>query len=130
MRAMVGDRTRRQVTRRWLCRCLALLLVIAPPLNLAGVDLVLSAGADVAVSPGHSEHHHSGQDHSGLAHHDSASSCLQCLALGGMSLAGAAPMLGPAPQRRALGAAWVPTGTTWRSNDGRITVCRGPPASA
>lgn len=127
---MVGNRTRLRVMRHWLGRCLALLLVLAPPLNLAGVDLMLGAGAGAAASTGHSGHHHSGQDHSGLAHHASGSSCLQCLALGGMALAGAAPMPSPAPQLYALGTAWVPTGAAWHSNDGRITVCRGPPVSA
>jgi hypothetical protein len=121
--------------RQWLGLCLALLLVFAPPFNLAGVDLALQAqaesGAHRAHGPdGHSGHHNPGERQSGLAHHTSSKACLQCLALGGMSLAGAATLREPAPALHGVGAAWALASLIWDSRDAKLIVCRGPPARA
>jgi hypothetical protein len=116
---------RRRTLRQWLGLCLALLLALAPPFNLAGVDLALTANAESGAHPGHG---HEGHDHSGLAHHASGSACLQCLVMGGMSLAGAAPAADPTLQAHATTADWILATLAWDSRDARIVVCRGPPA--
>src|SRR5687768_6664386 len=116
---------RRRTLRQWLGLCLALLLAFAPPFNLAGVDLVLNFAADTHVEGEHGHDHH---DHSGLAHHASGSSCLQCLVMGGMSLAGAAAAPTPAPNLHTIGTARALETLAWGSRDGKMPVCRGPPA--
>ena len=123
--------------RQWLGSCLALLLAFAPPLNLVGGDLALQAQAESAAhhAHGHDEHHdsgpaQSGHGHSGLAHHAAGTDCLQCLVLGGMSLAGAATAPDPALQLHAIAAGWTCAPLTWDSRGAKILVCRGPPALA
>jgi hypothetical protein len=118
---------RRRTPRQWLGLCLAMLLAFAPPFNLVGVDLALGAHAE---SGAHSGHGHEGHDHSGLAHHASGSSCLQCLVMGGMSLAGAAASPEPTPHAHAIATGWILATLVWDSHDARILVCRGPPALA
>jgi hypothetical protein len=119
-----------------------MLLAFAPPLNLVGVDLALQAQAESAAhhahghdghhhaGPDHSGHGHSNHDHSGLAHHASGNACLQCLVLGGMSLAGAASAPDPAPQLHTISTGWICASLTWDSRGAKILVCRGPPALA
>jgi hypothetical protein len=119
--------------RQWLGLCLALLLVCAPPLNLAGVDLAVEAQAESGANrahdgQGHSGHHDPGERRSGLAHHTSSNACLQCLALGGMALAGAATLRELAPALHGIGATWTLASLIWDSRDAKLIVCRGPPA--
>jgi len=118
-------RHRGPALRRWLCLCLVALLAFAPPLNLAGFELGLSGHADASVHAGHG---HQGHDHSNLAHHSSSNACLQCLAMGGMSLAGAAAMPEPAPHAHAIAAGWVLADFAWDSREAGTLGCRGPPA--
>lgn len=128
---MTGFRWQTRRTRRqWLGLWLALLLAIAPPFNLAGVDLALQAPAETGAhdAHGHDGHNPSGHHHSGLAHHSSGSACLQCLVLGGMALAGAAHAT--EPQIHAIETGWSFETVAWDSRTGRILVCRGPPALA
>ena len=116
--------------RQWLGLSLALLLTLAPPLNLAGAEFVLQAQRESVAQAGHGSHGHSGQDQSGSAHHKSLSACLQCLALGGMSLAGDARAPDPAPQLHAIGPGWTFAALAWDSRGAKTIVCRGPPALA
>jgi hypothetical protein len=111
--------------RQWLGLCLVLLLAIAPPFNLAGFELSLPARDEAGVHAGHG---HQGHDHSNLAHHSSSNACLQCLVMGGMSLAGAAVLPEPAPHARALAAGWVLADFAWDSRTPGTLGCRGPPA--
>jgi hypothetical protein len=112
--------------RQWLGLCLVLLLAVAPPFNLAGFDLSLPAQADTGVHAGHG---HQGHDHSNLAHHSSGNACLQCLVMGGMSLAGAAAMPEPAPHvHTAIATGWALADFAWDSRETRTLGCRGPPA--
>jgi hypothetical protein len=140
---MIRTKRRREgAFRQWLGLCLVLLLAFAPPLNLAGVDLALQVQGEIAAHHAHGQegqdvsghdhsgHGHSGPDHSGLAHHTSANGCLQCLALGGMSLAGAATAPDPAPQLHTIGTGWTYASLTWDSRGAKFRVCRGPPALA
>ena len=113
--------------RQWLGLCLVALLAFAPPLNLAGFELSLSSHADASVHAGQG---HEGHDHANLAHHSSSTACLQCLVMGGMSLAGAAAMPEPAPHAHALAAGWVLADFTWDSREAGTIGCRGPPARA
>lgn len=119
----LGGRTSRQ----WLGLCLVLLLAVAPPLNLAGFELSLPHHAETAAHAGHG---HEGHDHSNLAHHTSGNACLQCLVMGGMSLAGAAAMPEAAPQAHALATGWALADFTWDSREAGTLGCRGPPARA
>lgn len=126
---------RRHTGRQRLGLCLVLLLAVVPALNLAGVDLAPQARAESGAQQahpqgGHSGHHNSGERQSKLAHHTSSNACLQCLALGGMALAGAAALREPAPARHVLGAAWALVSLIWDSRDTKLIVCRGPPALA
>jgi hypothetical protein len=109
-----------------------MLLAFAPPFNLAGVDLALGIVGDPGAhhGHGHDSYGQSGHDQSGLAHHASGGACLQCLVLGGMSLAGAATPPDPAPQLYTIGAGWTRASLTWGSRGARTTTCRGPPALA
>ncbi len=118
--------------RQWLGLCLVLLLAIAPPFNLAGVDLALQVHDESSAHPahGHDGHDRSGHDHSGLAHHASGSACLQCLVLGGMSLAGAAIPPKPTPQLYTIGTGWTCAPLSWDSRSAKIVGCRGPPTLA
>lgn len=119
----LGGRTPRQ----WLGLCLVVLLAVAPPFNLAGFELSLPHHADTAAHDGHG---HEGHDHSNLAHHSSGNACLQCLVMGGMSLAGAAAFPEPAPHAHAVAAAWALTDFAWDSREAGTLGCRGPPARA
>ncbi|WP_119302606.1 DUF2946 family protein [Dongia deserti] len=126
------NRVRRQTERtwrQWLGLCLVLLLTFAPPFNLAGVDLALQAQAESGAHQAHGHDRHS-HHHSGLAHHSSGGGCLECLVLGGMSLAGAAALPHPAPALHAIGSGWSFETRAWDSRGVRIIVCRGPPALA
>ena len=140
-------RPRESTERQWLGLCLALLLALAPPFNLAGVDIALQAQAEAGAHHAHAydgQHHagpdHSGHDdygqgdsgkgHAGLAHHGSGTDCLQCLVLGGMSLPGAAAAPEPSPSLHATGAGWTCRTRIWDSRGAKILVCRGPPALA
>ena len=116
---------RRRALRQWLGLCLVLLLAVAPPFNLAGFELSLPAHADASVHAGHG---HAGHDHSNLAHHSSSNACLQCLVMGGMSLAGAAAMPEPAPYAHAIATGWALTTFAWDSRKAGTIGCRGPPA--
>jgi hypothetical protein len=116
---------RRRALRQWLGLCLVLLLAVAPPFNLAGFDLSLPAHADASAHAGHG---HEGHDHSNLAHHTSSNACLQCLVMGGMSLAGAAALPEPAPHAHAVPAGWLPASFAWDSREPGTLACRGPPA--
>jgi|SRR5688572_2839315 len=116
---------RQRALRQWLGLCLVLLLAVAPPFNLAGFDLSLPAPADAGVHAGHG---HQGHDHANLAHHTSSNACLQCLVMGGMSLAGAAAMSEPAPHAHEIAAGWVLVDAAWDSREARTLSCRGPPA--
>jgi hypothetical protein len=118
-------RYRRQALRQWLGFCLVLLLAVAPPFNLAGFELSLPAHGDASAHEGHG---HQGHDHSNLAHHTSDNACLQCLVLGGMSLAGAAALPAPAPHAHAVPAGWLPASFAWDSREPGTLACRGPPA--
>jgi hypothetical protein len=121
-------RIRRQRTRRlqqWLGLGLILLLAVAPPLNLAGFDLSLPDHGGAAIHAGHG---HQGHDHADLAHHSSGTACLQCLVMGGMSLAGAAAMPQPMPHAHAIAAGWVLADFAWDSREAGTLGCRGPPA--
>jgi hypothetical protein len=123
---MNGIRQHRGCTlRQWLGLCLVLLLAVAPPFNLAGFELSLPAQADASV---HASHGHDGHDHSNLAHHSSSNACLQCLVMGGMSLAGAAPMPAPAPHVHAIATGWALADFAWESREAGAVGCRGPPA--
>jgi hypothetical protein len=118
---------RGRTLRQWLGLGLVLLLTFAPPLNLAGFEFSLSRHADASVDAGHG---HQGHDHSNLAHHSSSNACLQCLVMGGMSLAGAAAMPQPAPHVRAIATGWVLADFAWDSREAGTIGCRGPPAPA
>jgi hypothetical protein len=118
-----GGRTLRQ----WLGLCLVLLLAVAPPFNIAGFDLSLSHHAETAAHAGHG---HEGHDHSNLAHHTSSNACLQCLVMGGMSLAGAAAIPEPAPHAHEVAPARALTDFAGDSREPGILGCRGPPARA
>jgi hypothetical protein len=118
---------RGRTLRHWLGLCLVLLLAVAPPFNLAGFDLSLPAYGDAAVHAGQG---HEGHDHSNLAHHSSSNACLQCLVMGGMSLAGAASLLEPAPHAHTIAASWVLADCAWDSREAGTLSCRGPPAHA
>ena len=123
---MIGARRHRgRALRQWLGLCLVLLLAAAPPFNLAGFDLSLPHHAETAAHAGHG---HEGHDHSNLAHHTSSNACLQCLVMGGMSLAGAAAMPEPVPHVHDVAAAWTLTDFAWDSREPGIIGCRGPPA--
>jgi hypothetical protein len=115
---------RRPTLRQWLGLCLVLLLAVAPPFNLAGFDLSLPAHGDASIHAGHG---HQGHDHSNLAHHNSSNACLQCLVMGGMSLAGAASLPEPAPHTHAIAASWVLADFAWDSREAGTLGCRGPP---
>jgi hypothetical protein len=117
-------RHRERTLRQWLGFCLVLLLTVAPPLNLAGFELSLPSHGEAGVHAGHDHH---GHDHSNLAHHSSGNACLQCLVMGGMSLAGAAVLPQPAPHIHAVAARWAPTDLAWDSRDPGALGCRGPP---
>jgi hypothetical protein len=116
--------------RQWLGLCLVLLLAFAPPFNLAGVDLALQAQGESASHYAHGHDGHSGPDHSRLAHHAAGTDCLQCLVLGGMSLAGAATAPDPALQLHTISTGWTCAPLTWDSRGAKILVCRGPPTLA
>jgi hypothetical protein len=116
---------RRCAQRQWLGFCLILLLAVAPPLNLAGFDLSLPAHADTSAHAGHG---HQGHDHSNLAHHSSSNACLQCLVMGGMSLAGAAALPEPVPHAHAIATGWALADFAWDSRTAGTLGCRGPPA--
>src|SRR5262245_53769336 len=120
-------RHRKRAPRQWLGLCLVLLLTFAPPLNLAGFELSLPHHFEAAAHAGHG---HQGHDHSNLAHHTSSNACLQCLVMGGMSLAGAAALPEPAPHAHAIAAAWALTDFAWDSREAGTLGCRGPPARA
>jgi hypothetical protein len=115
----------RLTVRSRLGWALALLLVIAPPLNL--VSVAASSPVPAAVHM-HGQGEHRGQDSPGLAHH--AAACLQCLAMGGMSLAGAPAMPDLLPHSHATAANWPLVAFRWDSRAAHIPVCRGPPAGA
>jgi hypothetical protein len=122
------NRTRQhrgRTLRQWLGLCLVLLLAVAPPFNLAGFELSLPAHGDAVVHAGHG---HDGHDHSNLAHHSSGNACLQCLVMGGMSLAGAASLPEPAPHVHAIATSWMPVDFAWDSRAAGTLGCRGPPA--
>ena len=116
---------RGRALRHWLGLCLVLLLAVAPPFNLAGFELSLPANAEASVHAGHG---HQGHDHSNLAHHSSSNACLQCLVMGGMSLAGAALAPEPAPHAHAFATGWALADFAWDSRDAGTLGCRGPPA--
>ena len=116
---------RGRTPRQWLGLCLVLLLAVAPPFNLAGFELSLPAHGAAAVHAGHG---HDGHDHSNLAHHSSSNACLQCLVMGGMSLAGAASLPEPAPHAHAIATNWMPADFAWDSREAGTLGCRGPPA--
>lgn len=118
-------RHRGRTLRHWLGLCLVLLLAVVPPFNLAGFDLSLPGHGDVAAHAGHGQE---GHEHSNLAHHSSSNACLQCLVMGGMSLAGAAAMPEPAPHAHAVPAGWLPASFAWDSREHGTLACRGPPA--
>jgi hypothetical protein len=118
---------RERSLRQWLGLCLVLLLAFAPPFNLASFDLSLSGHVDASVHAGHG---HQGHDHSNLAHHSSGNACLQCLVMGGMSLAGAAAMPMPVPHAYALATGWALADFAWDSREAGTLACRGPPARA
>src|SRR5688572_13569111 len=118
---------RQRALRQWLGLCLVLLLAVAPPFNLAGFDLSLPAPADAGVHAGHG---HQGHDHANLAHHTSSNACLQCLVMGGMSLAGAAAMPELTPHDHGLATGWVLTSFVSDSRKAGTIGCRGPPARA
>ena len=120
-------RQRERALRQWLGLCLVLLLAFAPPFNLAGFELSLSGHADASVHTGQG---HEGHDHFNLAHHSSSNACLQCLVMGGMSLAGAAALPEPSPHAHALAAGWVLVDFAWDSREAGTIGCRGPPARA
>jgi len=120
-------RHRRPALRQWLGLGLVLLLTFAPPLNLEGFEFSLSSDADASVHAGQG---HEGHDHSNLAQHSSSNACLQCLVMGGMSLAGAAAMPQPAPHVHAIATGWVLADFTWDSREAGTIGCRGPPARA
>jgi hypothetical protein len=118
-------RHRDHVLRQWLGLCLVLLLAVAPPFNLAGFEISLSVHADTVAHAGHG---HEGHDHSNLAHHTSSNACLQCLVMGGMSLAGAAALPEPVPHDHAVPAGWLLAIFAWDSREPGTLACRGPPA--
>src|SRR5688572_231215 len=118
---------RQRALRQWLGLCLVLLLAVAPPFNLAGFDLSLPAPADAGVHAGHG---HEGHDHANLAHHTSSNACLQCLVMGGMSLAGAAAMPESEPYAHAIATGWTLASFVWDSGAAGAIGCRGPPARA
>jgi hypothetical protein len=111
--------------RQWLGLCLVLLLAAAPPFNLAGFEISLPAHAEATLHAGHG---HEGHDHSNLAHHSSGNACLQCLVMGGMSLAGAAAIPEPAPHAHAIATGWMLADFAWDSREAGTLGCRGPPA--
>jgi hypothetical protein len=118
-------RHRERTLRQWLGLCLILLLTFAPPLNLTGFELSLPSHDEAGVHAGHDHH---GHDRSNLAHHSSGNACLQCLVMGGMSLAGAAAQPQPVPHVHTVAARWAPTDLAWDSRDPGTLGCRGPPA--
>jgi hypothetical protein len=123
---MIGSRRhRRRTLWQWLGLGLVLLLAIAPPLNLAGFELSLPDDGEAGAHAGHGRQ---GHDHSNLAHHSSGNACLQCLVMGGMSLAGAAALPEPAPHAHAIATAWTLTDFAWDSREAGTLGCRGPPA--
>ena len=90
-----------------------------------GLSSACRRHADAGVHAGHG---HEGHDHSNLAHHRSSNACLQCLVMGGMSLAGAASMPEPAPHAHAIATGWALTDFAWDSRVAGTLGCRGPPA--
>jgi hypothetical protein len=116
---------RQRMLRQWLGLCLVVLLAVAPPFNLAGFELSLSGPAEAGVPAGHG---HEGHDHANLAHPGSGNACLQCLVMGGMSLAGATAIPEPTPHARALATGWAWAGFAWDSREAGTLGCRGPPA--
>ena len=116
---------RGRTLRQWLGLCLVLLLAVAPPFNLAGFEFSLPAHADASAHAGHG---HDGHDHSNLAHHTSSNACLQCLVMGGMSLAGAAALPEPAPHVHTIAAGWVLADFAWDSRAAVTICCLGTPA--
>jgi hypothetical protein len=111
--------------RQWLGLCLVLLLAVAPPFNLAGFELSLPAHDEAGIHAGHG---HEGHDHTNLAQHTSGNGCLQCLVMGGMSLAGAAALPDPAPHAHAIANGWALTAVSGDSREAGTLGCRGPPA--
>jgi hypothetical protein len=120
-------RHRGRSLRQWLGLCLVLLLAAAPPFNLAGFELSLASHEEHGAHAGHG---HQGHDHSNLAHHSSGNACLQCLVMGGMSLAGATSLPEPAPHAHAIATGWVLASFAWDSRQAGTLGCRGPPARA
>jgi hypothetical protein len=112
--------------RQWLGLCLVLLLAVAPPFNLAGFELSVLEHDEAGAHAGPGHH---GHDHSNLAHHSSANGCLQCLVMGGMSLAGAAALPDPAPVARAIANGWVLADFARDLREAGTLACRGPPAA-
>jgi hypothetical protein len=115
------------VLRHWLAFCIALMLVIAPPLNLAAIEPALAspttaASIDHCPTTDEQRHHHSGPGHHAIA-------CLQCLALGGMALAGADSAPDLAPTDYVIASGWTQFSHVWASRPTPRLSCRGPPAA-
>jgi hypothetical protein len=107
---------------------MAVLLAILPSLNLIAVP---SAAAAVSHHLTHSDGaggHQRPRDCPGHDHLDIK--CLQCLAMGGMSLAGAELPPVPAPTAQSIDAAWSPARHRSEPLSILLPISRGPPSFA
>jgi hypothetical protein len=117
------------IVRRWIGLVLAILLAFSPALNLI---IVPSASA----APGH---HHLSQNDDSREHHQPDGcpgvdhldlKCLQCLAMGGMSLAGAEVLAAPVPNGQSIDTARPFARRRLEPVSVHIPISRGPPAFA
>jgi hypothetical protein len=120
------------IVRYWIGRFLAVLLAFSPALNLFASPSAAAAQGDHHLS--HLNLHEAATRHQqpsdcpGLDHFDLK--CLQCLAMGGMSLAGVDLPPAPAPNNRSIGVTWSLAGLRPEPVPVRIPISRGPPSFA
>ena len=127
------------IVRHWIGLFMAAMLAFSPALNLTVVNPAVAAPASNKAghdaSPPADHHHGSADDHlqtpgdcSGLNHLDLK--CLQCLALGGMSLAGAEVIPAPAPRNLSVDAVWSFARQHGEPISVHAPTSRGPPSFA
>jgi hypothetical protein len=116
---------RMALARTWIGLCLAALLAFAPPLNLAAAE----AAAPTSHHCRHQDQHSEKPDCPGGPHHLDLK-CLQCLALGGMSLAGATAPMAVLPLDCSIDAGGRASFDRVKPIAVPAPICRGPPAFA
>jgi hypothetical protein len=117
------------IVRRGIGLFLAVLLAFSPALNLIVIP-------SAAAAPSHHQighHHGAAGDHksgdcSGFGHLDLK--CLQCLAMGGMSLTGAEIPPAPVPSSQSIDATWSLARHRLEPVSVCIPISRGPPSFA